>query len=76
MLLLLLANLYYFWLLAVEGLPSAVDVCHVPIVSSAVVKCSSCEFLLLLLVSLLSVAVFSTVADLPNVCSGGPTADE
>ncbi len=32
--------------------------------------------LLLLLVSLLNVAVFSTVADFPTVCSGGPIADD
>jgi hypothetical protein len=30
----------------------------------------------LLLVSLLNVAVFSTVADFPTACSGGPTADD
>jgi hypothetical protein len=35
MLLLLLASLYYFWL-EVAGLPSAVDVCDVPIVSAVV----------------------------------------
>jgi hypothetical protein len=41
----------------------------ISIVYAAVAKCSSCEFLLLLLVSLLNVAVVSTVY------SGGPTAD-
>jgi hypothetical protein len=69
----LLANLYYFWLLVVAGLPSAVDVCDI---SAAVAKCSSCDFLLLLLASLLNVAVFSTVADCPTVCSCGPTAED
>jgi hypothetical protein len=38
MLILLLANLYYFWLLAVAGLPSAVDVCDVPMVSASVAE--------------------------------------
>jgi hypothetical protein len=66
MLVLLLGNIYYF-----AGLPSAVDVCDI---FAAVAKCSSCEFLLLLLVSLLNVAVISTVADCRTVCSGGPTA--
>jgi hypothetical protein len=32
--------------------------------------------MLLLLVSLRNVAVFSAVADFPNACSGGPTADD
>jgi hypothetical protein len=76
MLVLLLANLYYFWLLVVAGLPSAIDVCDVPMVSAAVAEWFSCEFLLLLLVSLLNVAVFSTVANCPTVCSGGPAADD
>jgi hypothetical protein len=53
-------------ILAVAGLPSAVDVCDVPIESAAVAWCSSCEFLLLLLVSLLNVAVFANVADFPS----------
>jgi hypothetical protein len=78
MLLLLLANIYYFWLLAVAGLPSAVDYCDVPVVSAAVVKCTSCEFLLLLLpycwcpcLILLSSLLLLTVL---LSGSGGPTA--
>ncbi len=55
--------------LAVVGLPSAVDICDVLIVSATVSKFSSCEFLLLLLVSLLNIVVFSTVY------SSSPTAD-
>jgi hypothetical protein len=46
-----------------SGGPTADDIHDVTIVSAAVVKCTSCEFLLLLLLSLLNVAVFSTVAD-------------
>ncbi len=34
------------------------------------------QFLLLLLVSLLNVGVFATLADFPTVYSGGPTADD
>jgi hypothetical protein len=55
--------------LAVAGLPSAVDICDVLIVSATVSKFSNCEFLLLLLVSLLNIVVFSTVY------SSRPTAD-
>jgi hypothetical protein len=33
---LLLANIYFFGILDVAGLPSAFDVCDVPIVSAAV----------------------------------------
>jgi hypothetical protein len=58
------------------GLRSAVDVCDVPIVSAAVAYCSSCEFMLLLLVSLLYVVVSSAVADFLAVCSGGPTTND
>jgi hypothetical protein len=67
--LLLLASLFYFWYPCIACLRSAVNVCDFPVVSAAVALCSLCEFLLLLLVSLLNVAVFSTVY------SGGPTAD-
>ncbi len=70
MLLLLLAVSTIYGILAIACLPSAVDVCDVPIVSVVVALCSSCEILLLLLVSLLNVAVFSTVY------SGGRTADD
>jgi hypothetical protein len=48
-------------ILAVAGLPSAVDFCDVPIVSAAMLNVLvTCEFLLLMLVSLLNVAIFST----------------
>jgi hypothetical protein len=56
------------------GLPSAVDVC--PYCLPCCFQCSICELLLLLLVSLLNIAVFSTVP-LPTFLlsdSGGPTA--